>query len=156
MRELLGDRVRGLGYEEIAASRGRSYANVNRSLARARERLAEVRAARDSDERGLPRSPPPFARHLDELERRPPAYLRAALGRPPPAGVKHGHSARLAWRRAAARIERYRHERGITDPSRALGEPPADAEAQGARDGRGQHRACADADPGPRAGADVV
>jgi DNA-directed RNA polymerase specialized sigma24 family protein len=130
IRELLGDRVRGLSYEEIAASRGRSHANVNRWLARTRERLAQVRAGRDSDERGLPRSPPPAARRLDELERQPPAYLRAALGPPPPAGVKHGHAARYAWRRAAALIERYRHEHGITDPAQALGAPPAGAEAR--------------------------
>jgi DNA-directed RNA polymerase specialized sigma24 family protein len=130
MRELLGDRVRGLSYEEIAAARGRSHTNVNHSLARTRERLAQIRTARDSDEHGLARSSPPAARRLDELERRPPAYLNTALGPPPPAGVKHGHAARLAWRRAAALIERYRHEHDITDPARALGEPPADVQAR--------------------------
>lgn len=130
MRELLGDRVRGLSYEEIAASRAHAHTSVNRSLARTRAQLAQIRAARDSDEHGRPRSAPPLARRLDELEREPPAYLNAALGPPPPAGVKHGHAARYAWRRAALLIERYRHEHQITDPARPLGQRPADREAR--------------------------
>jgi Ni/Co efflux regulator RcnB len=129
MRETVGDRVLGLSYDEITESRGRSHTNTNRWVTRTLDRLRQIRAERDTDDRGKPTTPPRALR-LDQLERRPPPYLRAVLGTPPPPDPNKGRAARLAWRRGARLIERYRLEHDVTDRMRALGPEPADPNAQ--------------------------
>jgi RNA polymerase sigma factor (sigma-70 family) len=130
MQEIVADRVRGLTYEEIAQARGRSYTNVARWVTRTRERLVQLRSECDSDDRGRPRALPPMHR-IDQLERQPPPYLRDTLGPPPRADSKRGgYTARLAWRRGALLIERYRHDHQIADRLQPLGAEPQDPEAQ--------------------------
>lgn len=131
MREVVGDRLLGLTYRETAELRGRTFTNTNKWVQRANARIEQVRAERDSDDRGQPKRGAELAGRLDELERDPPRYLRAALGAPPAMSATKGRrSARLAWRRAALTIERYRAEHGIGDPARAFGPEPSDPGAQ--------------------------
>ncbi len=61
---------------------------------------------------------------LDDLQAAPPAYLVAAIGRPPPSTADEAGSD--AWRRVAARVEAYRAQYHIADPTRALGTTPAE------------------------------
>jgi len=61
---------------------------------------------------------------LDRLQADPPSYLVTVLGRPA-ALLRHRDDALLrAWRDLAGRIESYRLQYGITDPTRALGPRP--------------------------------
>ena len=57
-----------------------------------------------------------------------PGYVLEALG-PVPESTR----GRRAWRQAAAEIEQYRDDYGITDPDRALGLEPADRAQRAAR-----------------------
>jgi DNA-directed RNA polymerase specialized sigma24 family protein len=126
MREILSDRLTGLTYEEIALARGRTYRNVDRWVNRTNERLAQIRQERATDDRGNP-IVNLSARRIDQLERQPPPYLLATLGPAIPGDAQRGgQTARLAWRRGALVIERYREEHGIADHVRPLGAEPTD------------------------------
>jgi hypothetical protein len=61
---------------------------------------------------------------LDRLQADPPPYLTTVLGRPAAFPRRHDHALLQAWRDLAGRIESYRLQYAITDPTRALGPRP--------------------------------
>ena len=127
-RSIKALQVTGFSYDEIAELRGLTYTRVNRMLAEANAVLREQQG-RDAvvAEHASPR-----AARLDELEDRPPRWLRSAIGRRP--ALTGDPRAVLAWRRAALAIDDYRrvHGRGLGDDP--LGERPRDREAARAFD----------------------
>jgi RNA polymerase sigma factor (sigma-70 family) len=127
-RDIKGLQVTGFSYDEIAEMRGLSYTRVNRLLTEANAALRDSQGrAASTRTHALPR-----AERLHELERRPPAWLRSAIGRPPT--LHDSRHSLLAWRRAALALDDYRriYGRGLGDEP--LGERPAAREAARAFD----------------------
>ena len=58
---------------------------------------------------------------LDQLEADPPGYLVTAIGRPTPLLRPSDGISRRAWRDLAGRIQAYRVQYGVVDPTRTLG-----------------------------------
>jgi RNA polymerase sigma factor (sigma-70 family) len=128
----------GYTYEEAAERLGISPSRLNQVLVRAR---AHLRETEDEMRLQLPGSHP-RAKLLAELLRQPPAFLHAALGRPPTKGRDRAWAERRReWGRIALSIVDYRIEHGITDPMRPFGRSgpdrsdPACAELQRRVDG---------------------
>ena len=125
----LGDRekaavlLRGLGwsYEDAARRLGVSDTRLNQLLRRAGERIREHQREIAPDRHAHPR-----ALLLEELQRDPPPFLRAAIGRAPTASCKTGGAERrLEWSRLALSIVDYRVTYGVTDPARPFGDGDA-------------------------------
>src|SRR5687767_13292612 len=75
---------------------------------------------------------PPKVRRLRELESKPPAWLRAAIGRPP--GQNVSAEALLCWRRAALAVDDYRRDHGAHLGEEPIGPRPGDPRAARAYD----------------------
>jgi RNA polymerase sigma factor (sigma-70 family) len=120
--------VAGLRYEEIAEELGVSRTRVDHLVKEANAALQEVRA--HATGATAPRSE--RAARLQELEKDPPSWLQASIGR---LRTSDGAQATLAWRRAALAIDDYRRLRGGVDlPSGSLDERPAEPRAARAFD----------------------
>jgi hypothetical protein len=119
--------VTGFKYTEIQAQLGLTYTRVNHLISEANKAIQTERhrAAR------LDAEGPPKARRLRELESKPPAWLKAAIGPPP---GKHRAEVTLSWRRAAIAIDDYRREHGTQLKDEPLGSRPTDPRAARAYD----------------------
>jgi DNA-directed RNA polymerase specialized sigma24 family protein len=116
LQRIVGLRSLGWRYADMASELGISQTRVSQLLVVADQHLNRLR------EGDLAARHPRTAR-LHELEEDPPAYLRAAIGRPPgPNNRKAGRPGLLRdWRRLALAIEDHRERHGITDAKHALG-----------------------------------
>ena len=126
-REKTAVLLRGMGwsYEEAAERLGVSATRLGQLLGSAGDRIRQQQREADLERPDAP----PRARLLDQLQHDPPPFLRAAIGRPPPASHKTGgFEKRLEWSRLALRIIDYRIQHGVTDAARALGERPPEPE----------------------------
>lgn len=111
----------GYTYAEIGELTGKSPRMTDRVIRRASLRIYEVLAERAEAER--PTASPRAAR-LAALERDPPEWLTAALGRRP--GDRHRQSDARKWLRAVLAIDDYRQTASFHDGDRALGVRPDD------------------------------
>ena len=119
--------VTGFQYTEIQERLGLTYTRVNHLISEANKAVqAERQRAARLDVDG-----PPKARRLRELESKPPAWLKAAIGPPP---GKHRAEVTLSWRRAAIAIDDYRREHGAQLKEEPLGCRPSDPRAARAYD----------------------
>ena len=120
-RERQATLLKALGwtYVEGAKRLGISKTRFNQLLVRATAKMH----AHEMGERDLSDAPP-RVRLLDELQREPPMFLRASIGRAPPAAARDGrYGDRREWSRLALSIVDYRVTHGVTDPVHPLGPP---------------------------------
>jgi DNA-directed RNA polymerase specialized sigma24 family protein len=119
--------VTGFTYVEIQEQLGLTYTRVNHLISEANKAVhtERLRAGR------LDVEGPPKARRLRELESKPPAWLKAAIG---PAPGKHRAEVTLSWRRAAIAIDDYRREYAPHLADAPLGARPVDPQAARAYD----------------------
>ena len=114
-REIVFLHATGWQYDEIAERLGVTSTRVGQLMSRAGARMREM----DIDELGV-RSP--RAERLQQIERDPPSYIVASIGRPPRADPKRGgEELRLEWKRLALVIEDYRSAHEVTHPVLPLG-----------------------------------
>lgn len=112
----------GWTYEDAAKRLGVSEQRVGQILASSREILHDREEARRMHDAMRSGDMPPRLRLLTELQRDPPPFLRAAIGRPPEASVDRGGAQmRKAWASLALAIVDHRVAHGIFDPARAFG-----------------------------------
>ncbi len=132
LRRIAFMRAAGAPYREIGEITGDSERRVNQLVARANLGIYEVLGRmRDAD-----RDLPPRARRLQELERTPPPWLTAEIGRPPRSHNRRVAYANrlLAWRRAALAIDDYRAISRFDATGGKLGQRPSDPEQRRAFD----------------------
>jgi DNA-directed RNA polymerase specialized sigma24 family protein len=129
-RWLVARRAEGYRYEEISELAGGTYTSVNRGLTRATAQMRALLVERDDQHR--PRTP--RAARLAQLERDPPTWLRARIGKPPRHRQQDGkEAAMVAWRRAALALDDYGRAHDPDFAFEDAGTPPHDDAAVRAR-----------------------
>ena len=124
-REVLFLHAAGWRYGEIGEHLGVTKSRVDQLMSRACARMREI------DIRTFDVAPGRAGR-LRDIEDRPPPYIVASIGKPPPASPKHGGEAvRREWKRVVLAIEDFRTQHSIEHKTLPLG-PPTENPAQAA------------------------
>ena len=123
-REIVFLNAAGWRYVELAERLGISYTRVNQLLVRANRRFREM------DRRELEPTTP-RGRRLREIEREPPRYITAAIGRRPRENARGGDQALIReWKRLVLEIEDYRTANGVNHAVLPLGRESGDQQQE--------------------------